>query len=825
MSQPGAADRARTATELQCFHCGLLVPAGLDLHVTVQGSPQPMCCHGCEAVARTIVDYGLEDYYRHRSAPAPNATDTLLIPEELRVFDDERMQAGFVTATDDGSREANLLLDGITCPACLWLNERHLGQLEGINAVQINYTTHRARVRWNPEIINLSRILTAVSEIGYRAHPYDAEREEELLQKERKQQLRRLGLAGLLGMQVMMIGIAFYTDVGVSMEQGLRNFLSWISLGLTIPVVAYSAAPFFTRAWGYLRNWTVGMDVPVALAIGLGFAASAHATVTGTGEIYYDTITMFVFLLLLGRFFEFSMRKRAIERASRLNPVLPATARRFPAEGNGSPVLVPVLELQPGDRVLVLPGETVPIDGLIREGSSSLDESLLTGEFMPHQRTAGELVIGGSVNVESPLQVEVTRVGEDTLQSRIHRLVERAQADKPGITRTADIVAGWFVLGVLIAAGLTAWAWLQIDPSRWLPVTVAVLVVSCPCALSLATPTALTAALSSFMHRGLAVTRGTAVERLAKITHVIFDKTGTLTTGQPVLRRIQPLASMNPRHCLRIAAALEQHSEHPIARALLAAVPDTPLPHVTNASNRPGAGISGCIDGKDYYIGKPEFILTQTGLNARLPLSALSETETESVILLADSQRLLAAFIIADSVRPGAVDAIRKIQNNGRETVLLSGDQPQVAHSVGAALGIGTIEAGLDPAGKLARINALQSEGARVAMVGDGINDAPVLAKANASIAMGSGAELARNQADIILIGDNLMRVSQAFSMADRTSRIIRQNLAWAAGYNIVALPITMAGYVTPWMACLGMTLSSLLVLANSSRLSRYSDK
>jgi len=800
-----------------CFHCGLPVPAGLSLMVAFDGENHPVCCRGCQAVARTILDYGLEQYYRHRTAPAKTVESDSPIPAHLRLYDDSRLQKDFVQPLKDGQRETSLVLEGITCPACLWLNEQHLRQLDGVVAAEINYSTHRARVRWDPRRIELSRILTAISEIGYRAFPYDAEQEERLLQSENRRQLRRLGIAGLFGMQIMMIAVAFYTDFQGVMDTSLRSFLEKVSLFLVLPIIGYSAQPFFQGAWRGIRNRRVGMDVPVALGMGLAFAASVRATFTGTGEIYYDSVAMFVFLLLLGRHMEFRVRRRGIERSNRLRRILPATARRIDFAGRR--IEVPVLDIATGDELLVLPGETVPADGMIVEGASALDEALLTGEYLPRLRRAGDSVIGGSINVDGPLRVRVTNAGDDSLQARIRRLMERAETEKPQVTRIADRVAGWFVLAVLLLAAATAAVWWQLDPQHWLPITVSVLVVSCPCALSLATPTALTAVLSGFMQHGLAVTRTAAIEQLAKTTHVAFDKTGTLTEGRLHLRRTETFAGLPGRECLRLAALLESHSEHPIARAMTSAGGDTVSGQARDLHNHPGAGVSGLVGGKRYYLGKPEFIEAQTGLPGRVPLAVLSDRTAESIILLADKTQLLAAFVLADSIRAGAAELIADIRRSGREAVLLSGDQPQVVHSVATALDIGDYRSDLGPNDKFDRLREMQQQGSVVTMVGDGINDAPVLAGANVSIVMRRGADISRSQADVLMLGEDIRCLSRAFCLADHAVTVIRQNIGWALGYNLLALPLAMAGYVQPWMAAIGMSCSSLLVLANSSRL------
>ena len=472
----------------ECFHCGLPVPSGADYGVEIDGVRQPMCCHGCQAVAQAILDAGLGDFYRFRTEKSPQARE--LVPEQLReleLYDRDDLQKNFVQQEVGEQREAALILEGIVCAACVWLNERHVKALPGVLDFAVNYATHRARVRWDNQRIRLSQILEAISAIGYHAHPFDPGRQEQVYKDEKTRALRRLAVAGLAMVQVMMLAVALYAGDYEGMSDSLRNFLRWVSLLLTTPVILYAARPFFASAWRDLRRRQLGMDVPVSLAIGAAFIASAWATVTGHGEIYFDSVTMFTFFLLAGRFLEMGARHRAGEAAEELVKLLPATAARLTEAGEER---VPVADLAPGDRVLVRPGDGVPADGRVLEGSSSVDESLLTGESLPQVRGVGDLLVGGTVNNESPLVMRVEQVGEATVLSAIVRLLDRAQTEKPAVAQLADRVAGWFVAALLLVAAAVAWWWWQHDPAHAFSVTLSVLVVTCPCALSLATPAA-----------------------------------------------------------------------------------------------------------------------------------------------------------------------------------------------------------------------------------------------------------------------------------------------------------------------------------------------
>jgi Cu2+-exporting ATPase len=612
-------------------------------------------------------------------------------------------------------------------------------------------------------------------------------------------------------MQVMMLAVALYSGADEGMDPALRTFLRWVSLLLTLPVVVYSAKSFFTSAWRDLKRRQLGMDVPVSIAIGSAFLASAWATVTDSGDIYFDSVTMFTFFLLAGRFLEMGARHRAGQAAEELVKLLPATAARL---GDHGEERVPVSDLAPGDRVLVRPGESVPADGRITEGRSSVDESLLTGESLPQVRNPGDLLIGGTVNNESPLVMQVESVGEGTVLSAIVRLLDRAQTEKPSVARLADRVAGWFVAALLLLAAAVAWWWWQHDAVRAFAVTLSILVVTCPCALSLATPAAVTAATGALTRLGVLTTRGHALETLARATHVIFDKTGTLTEGRLRLESVVLVGDRDRESCLRLAAALEQASEHPIAHALCASVDS--LAAASDIVATPGLGIEGSVDGQRYRIGVAAYVSGLQGLAREQPSVA---GDYPDGVVLGDAQGLLAHFSFADRLRAWAAESVAQLQGLGLEVELLSGDRLEAVQAVAQELGIARYRARCQPQDKLARINELQRQGAVVAMVGDGVNDAPVLAAAQVSLAMGSGTQLAHASADMVLLSEQLPHLAQAVRTSRRTLRVIRQNLGWALVYNLVAVPLAASGWVAPWMAAIGMSSSSLVVVLNALRL------
>lgn len=803
----------RIAPSAACYHCGLPVPEGTDYVTVIDGQPRAMCCPGCQAVAQTIVDGGLDGFYRHReltNAPADGrfSQDPQLL-DELSLYDSPALQAQFVRSLGANRAEATLVIEGITCAACVWLLEHHIGQQPGVEQFSVNLTNHRARLVWDPGRTRLSTLFAEVMRIGYRAHPFHPNREEQLLEQEKKRALRRLGVAGVGMMQVMMMAVALYAGALQDMEARFVEFIRWSSLVLATPVVLYSARPFFITALRDLRTRHLSMDVPVSIAIGGAYLASVWATLTNGGEVYFDSVTMFTFFLLIGRYIEMQARHRTGKAGNALLDLLPASALLL--EGDRER-LIPAAELKPGDLVLVRPGHALPADGEIVDGSSAIDESALTGEYLPVSKAAGDKVVGGTLNVEHPLKVRITEVGANTRLSAIVGLLDRAQAEKPMTARVADRVARYFVLAVLLTSVTVAGSWYLIAPEDAFWITLSVLVVTCPCALSLATPTALTAATGTLRQQGLLITRGHVLEGLASATHVIFDKTGTLTEGNLSIQRMQPARPLGNLNPYTIAAALEQVSEHPIARAF--------QPHFTRPAQQTrvevNAGIEGEVDGIRYRIGKPDYA-------ARLYASTAPEQpdREHQWLLLADTRGALAWFALDDQIRADAAATLALLKRMGLEVGMLTGDDSSAAGRVAAALGIDSVRQGMSPDQKLAYINQLQADGASVIMVGDGINDIPVLAGARTSIAMGSATDLAKTSADAVLIASELKRLALALLVARKTRLVIRENLAWALLYNLIALPLAALGFIAPYMAAVGMSASSLIVVGNAMRLSR----
>lgn len=774
-----------------------------------------MCCDGCAAVATAIVDAHLESYYTHRTEKPKQGEQ--LVPEQLReltLYDHPEIQKTFVHSTGEHIQEASLILEGITCAACVWLNQQHLSGLEGVVGVDINYTSLKAVVRWDERKINLSEILKAIQLIGYTAHPYDPNQRQHILEKSRKDILRRLGVAGGFGMQVMAVSVSLYLDQG-GMDPSIKLLLQRAAFILTLPVIFYAARPFFHGALGDLKRRHPGMDTPVAIGIGLAFLASVYTLVTGLGEIYFDSVCMFTFLLLGARYLEITARKRASDSADLASRVRPVLARKLHRDGHIE--MIAALELTVGDRVLVHAGDTVPADGYIRSGESSLNEAILTGESLPKLKTVHESVIGGSINIDSPITVEISRTGNQTVLSGIQRLLDNAQQSKPTIAQLADRVAGWFVFGILTLASITGLVWFNTAPEHWLAPTISVLIVSCPCALSLATPSSITTAIGRLMKSGIVISNKNALETLHKIKIMFLDKTGTLTEGKLNISAHTLLDDAYANQHLDICSAIEQHSEHPVARAF-AKKADTL--QATSVQNMPGRGMSAIIDHKGYFIGTPAFIFEQTGQTLDNAIKA--EYAKHTVVLLATTTGLISVYALSDTIRPEAGMMVTALKRRGIQPVMLTGDNEQAARVVATKLGIEIIYSGQLPTDKLAVMKRYQQNKGtpqRVGMVGDGVNDAAVLAGADCSIATQGAAALASAGSDVLLLTPKLDAINTAINIAHKTHAVIRQNLIWAASYNLLAIPAAAMGYVPPWAAAIGMSLSSLLVVLNALRL------
>lgn len=825
-----SASNSTINSDQSCYHCALPVPAGSDYPVEIDGQARAMCCPGCQAVAMAIVDGGLENFYRFRTEKSARPDESA---QDFSVYDLVDVQSDFVLRLDgdEGSAcgRAQLLLEGITCAACSWLIERHLSNLTGVSNIRVNATTHRLSVDFDPAQTLLSKVMCELDTIGYKPQPATDDRQQALLKKEKRTALMRLSLAGFGMMQVGMVAIALYAGAIQGMDSNWQSYLRWISLLIATPVVLYSARPFYSAAWRNLKHRHLSMDVPVSLAIIGAYLASCWATLTGSGEVYFDSVSMFTFFLLLGRFLEMRARHSNKMAAGNATQLMPLSAQRLVTDnvsGQIETVTVPLKSLVCGDRVLVKSGETLPCDGVVVAGQSSVIEALLTGESRPIQKAQGDYVVAGTLNGDSALEVEVSAVGAQTQLSAIERLMSDASLDKPRQVAIADRLSRYFVAAVLIVSAVVFSTWWAIDRDHALWVTLSVLVVTCPCALALATPAALTAATRWLRRHGLLITRGHVLESLSKVTTVVLDKTGTLTLGHLSIERVEvaPNCDLTEREVLALAAALEFSSSHPIASAFK---PYSQGLNATQVRHFTAAGVEGFVSSaeakndnlntaKKYRLGAPEFALDI--VEAAVSVDASRDGQW---LLLASTEGPLAWISLSDQARESAPKMLQELTAQGIKVELLSGDRSSAVADMANTLGIENYIAAATPEDKLDRIRVLQSRGEIVLMVGDGVNDVPVLAGADVSVAMAQATDLAKTRADSVLLSGDLSIIPRAMLKARDARVVIRQNLAWSLTYNIVALPMAAMGLIPPWAAAIGMSSSSLVVIANALRLNR----
>ncbi|MES2721353.1 MAG: heavy metal translocating P-type ATPase [Pseudomonadota bacterium] len=813
-----------------CFHCGLPNPAAAPqalsaksparYHALVLGETRAFCCPGCVAVAESIVASGLSSYYQERDSASPTAALPEALEDLLR-YDHPAAQSDFVHR-EGRYACTELSLENVSCAACAWLIERRLSQEGSVAQASVNLSNHRLRLVWDDSQRPLSSLLTALESIGYRARPFRADTHAAQLKSEARTQLIRVALAGLGTMQAMMYGLGLYIGAFQGISDEYRDYLRWISGLVATPVFFYAGWPFYRAALNALKARSLTMDVPVSIALIFAYTASWFATVTQSGETYFDSVCMFIFFLQTSRYLELKARQHAGETAASLMTLEPRLALRRQADGQWETVASD--DLLPGDVILIAAGEAIPCDARVVAGSGSVSEALITGEPLPVAKIPGADLLGGSVNGEQALQAEVTRVGQESVLATLQQLLARALSEKPLIAQKADSMAHFFVARVLVLAAVTYVGWQFVDPDQAFWAVLAVLVATCPCALSLATPAALTAATHTLAREGFLLTRGHVLDSLAAATHVVFDKTGTLTTAELAVSDLR-LFALPRTEVLTLLTGLEAGSAHPIAQAIvqLAAQEGTtehgvvPTSFAQPPEQVPGSGVSAQDADYDYRLGHARFACDSSAEAGESALTLYLTRQHRDAPMAA--RETLARITLEDQIRPEAAPVIEALRERGLVTWLMSGDQSAVPQHVAEALGIDHCQGGMTPQDKQQAIEKLQADGAVVVMVGDGVNDAPGLGQAHLGIAMGSGTDLAQTSADAVLLGDRLPALVPAFRMAERTAGIIKQNLRWAVGYNLAILPPAALGFVPPWLAALGMSLSSLVVVINALRL------
>ncbi len=713
----------------------------------------------------------------------------------------------FWASESGGHARTVFAAEGIRCAACSRSIERAVRALPGIEQVNVNVATSRVCVDWDPARSQLAQILRAIAEAGFRPVPLAGEAAETAFVRERRLALKRIGLAGLGMMQVMMYVFGVYVARPDAIDPAIASYLRYVGMLITTPVLLYSGAPFLLGAWQDLRRRTLGMDVPVALALCLAYGASVFNTVRGEGQTYFDSVTMFIFFLSAGRYVEMVVRQRSLSISEAVSRSLPAQVSRVKMDGTTE--RVPIRSIVAGDTLQIPKGGVIPVDSTLVEGAALVDESLVTGESKPERRVAGDALLGGALSVGGAIRVIARHDVSGSTLASVVALLERAQGVRPPIARAADRTANWFIAGILVVALVVVLGWLAHDPSRAFPAALAVLVVTCPCALSLATPVAVAAASTRLARSGLLVTRADALERLARVDAVVLDKTGTLTAGGLSITRITMLGSLDKNIALAAAAALERGSSHPIGGVF--APYESANVVATELVETEGFGVSGRIGEQRWRIGRHEFVSALAADVAAPP--------GDVGVYLGNESGLVAVFELGEDMRPEAFAAVERLRGLGVQAVIASGDRQEAVDAASAALQIERAGGRMAPAQKVELVRELQSQGHRVLTVGDGVNDGPALAASDVSCAMGQGSAIAQAAADFLLLNDALNVVGDAIATARRMLGIIRQNLRWALFYNLAAVPLAAFDLVPPWLAAIGMSASSLVVVLNARRL------
>jgi len=802
-----------------CFHCGLPLPENLDFQSQIDGDTRHFCCFGCQSVCEAIYAAGMEGFYQRTpdgSLLSPPPTP----PEDVGLFDLEEVQEEFVTQSGS-EREIHLLVEGIHCAACVWLIERTLNRLPGVLSARVNLSGKRLLLHWDNERIKLSEIIQNLGKVGYAATPFDPEAAEGTIRKQNRALLFRMAFAGFAMMNLLWVSIALYSGA----DKGeFSQLFYWLGFVLATPTLFYSGWPFLKGAWTGLKTLHLGMDLPIALGATVTWLYSSYVAFSGTetGEVYFDTVVNFIFVILVGRHLEGISKRHAVAATQRLMDLQPRVATLFT---DGVEQVVPIRSVKPDDLVLIKAGNKVSVDGIIIEGSSSLDEAMLSGESLPLSKNAGDTVSAGTINLSSALTVRVTGTLKETALGRIIRLVEEAQASKAPIQCMADMIVPWFVLATLVLASITFFIWLGTDIELALMAATSVLIITCPCAFGLATPMAIAVASGQGARYGILIKHGEVLETLSHIDHFVFDKTGTLTEGRMRLQQVSCSNAYTQDQLLGLAAAVEKYSEHSIAAAVVDAADSNGLNtgniNISNFRNHPGQGLSAEADGKPVLLGSLKWLTeNQVASDPALVQQAddWEKTAVGSIHMAVDGKHAC-CMGIADSLRPDARKVIDELRASGIRLTLLSGDRKGVAEAIARQLGGMQVIAEVLPEDKDKIIRDLQSQGEQVAMVGDGINDAPALIRADVGIAIGSGTDVSVESADIVLMGDELEKIHMASQLSRRTLRTIRQNISISITYNIIMVPLAMAAQITPLVAAVSMPISSLLVIGNAARI------
>ena len=807
----------------KCHHCLLEFPDRDAVYDEIGGQQRVFCCRGCNGIYRLINDEGLETFYKKR-----HWKDAGIPASFFEKQIDVKPFAEYVRDTD-GQKEIDLYIDGIRCASCVWLNERILAKTEGIEYARVNYATHRARIRWKPETTGLGNILRRILSIGYTPKPYSESERFRLHRAETRDLLVRFGTAGFLSSQLMLYSIALYAGYFQGIDPGTKIVLEYIAMLLTLPVICYSGMPLIRSMMRGLAHLHFTMDSLIVIGSGSAFFYSISEMFTG-GQVYFDTSAMIITLILLGRYLEAGAKGKASETIERLAELAPKSATRIVGQvfsEGGERETIAVSSLERGDCVEVKPGERIPLDGTVIRGESEVDESLLTGESKPVLKGPGAEVIGGSVNRFGTLIFEVKRKEKDGVLAGIISAVEDAQSRKPRIQALADRTVGIFVPVILaIALATVLWYLAQgSSPRHSLMTGISVLVIACPCSLGLATPIAVLIFVSAASSRGVLIKSGDVIENASRVTRVLFDKTGTITLGKATMKETVIIDHSHERdELMELAASLECMSEHSIGRTICDAA--RPVFAVSSFRASPGKGVEGIVNGRKIFIGNLAFMREHgieiegsgDGLNASVAIERFAR-EGDTVVTMGWEGKARALLVVSDTVRAEAPETIAGLKKSGYDVEIVSGDNEKTTKSIASRVGVDLALADASPIAKKDHIATLQAAGRKVMMVGDGINDAPALTQATIGVAMGRGTDIAMESADVVLLRNDLRLIPYFFGLSRKTFRIIRQNIFWAFFYNMVAVPLAVAGLLHPIIAAGAMATSSLFVVGNSMRI------
>ncbi|MCX7553314.1 heavy metal translocating P-type ATPase [Marinicella sp. S1101] len=791
-----------------CFHCGETVPKGCHLTAEIAGQEQPMCCIGCQAVALFLADNDHEVFYQYRQGQLP-AEQVGNKPTSWQHLDAKDVFSELTQVLDDETVQVTIKVEGMYCSACGWLLQKVLADRPGIRELRINTVTQNLQVEFNPKLIKLSEIFAQIETLGYQ--PMQQNSSENPADEARKDQLKKIAVAGFGMMFIMTLAVPLYSPEDFTVAPHIQRFFLMISMLIATAVYFYSGMSFVNNAIRDLRNRHLGMDVPVALSISLAYFVSIYLSFKQQGHVYFDSMTMFIFFLLLGRYVESQVKHQGMNVRESLFALIPVSAIRL---NQGTSETVPLNQINKGDQLLVKAGETIPCDGVVDEGQGQVNEAILTGESQSLNKGPGDTIYAGATLQNGQLVFTTSVNNQNSFLAKLADLMELAQSKKPASLQLVDQIASYFVAGVLFLA-LATTIWYGMNQSDALMTALlAVLIATCPCALSLATPTALTASGVHLLRQGILVNNTDAITRLAKTDRWFFDKTGTLTEDKLSIHQQHILTDYDKNKLLQICSSLQQVSNHPIASAFQ--YPEI-LP-VINAKELAGRGVSGQISDEtgaaEWHMGSRHWLQS---LNVAIPQIDTDSAYTQ--ILLAKDRQVVAVFELDVPVRAGTKKLLKHLQKVQKPQAILSGDNAATVAKWATKLSIKEYHGELKAEQKINHLAAQQQAGAACVMVGDGVNDAPVLSQADVSISLKQGAHLAHSASDMIVLGKSLAPVVKALDISSKTHAIIKQNLIWSLVYNLSVTPVAMMGLLAPWMAAIGMSLSSLLVVFNSRRL------